>query len=66
MKKERIKKTSTVFFAITVTALIAVALITASQHASEAVVHHKVAVHHKVHTASKGIRRSIGLQYKRR
>jgi hypothetical protein len=53
MKRERIKKTSTVFFAIvTVTALFAVSFIMASQHASAAV-HHKVAVHHKAHTASK-------------
>ncbi len=55
MKKERIKKTSTVFFAIvTVTALITVSLIPASQQASAVVVHHKVAVHHRAHTASKG------------
>jgi hypothetical protein len=55
MKKERIKKTSTVFFAIvTVTALFAVSLITASQHASAAViVHHKVVTHHVGHTAFK-------------
>jgi hypothetical protein len=53
MKKERIKKTSTVLFAIvTVTALITVSLIPASQQASAVVVHHKVAVHHKAHTAS--------------
>ena len=53
MKKERIKKTSTVFFAIvTVTALFTVSLITASQQASAVVVHHKVAVHHKAHTVS--------------
>ncbi|MFY9798766.1 MAG: hypothetical protein WAJ93_24020, partial [Candidatus Nitrosopolaris sp.] len=55
MKKERIKKTSTVLFAIvTVTALITVSLIPASQQASAVVVHHKVAVHHRAHTASKG------------
>jgi hypothetical protein len=56
IKKERIKKTRTVFFAIVIiTALFAVSLITASQNASAAVVvHHKVAVHHKAHTASKG------------
>jgi hypothetical protein len=54
MKRERIKKTSTVFFAIvSVTALFAVSLITASQHASAVVVHHKVATHHVAHTASK-------------
>jgi hypothetical protein len=55
MKREQIKKTSTVFFAIvTISALFAVSLITASQHASATVVvHHKVAVHHKAHTASK-------------
>ena len=55
MKKERIKKTSTVFFAIfTVTALFAVTLITASQHASAAViVHRKVVTHHVGHTAFK-------------
>ena len=54
MKRERIKKTSTVFFAIvTVTALFAVSFIMASQNASAAiVVHHKVAVHHKDHIAS--------------
>ena len=53
MKKERIKKTSTVLFAIvTVTALITVSLIPASQQASAVVVHHKVAVHHRAHTAS--------------
>ncbi|HET7390523.1 MAG TPA: hypothetical protein VFJ51_06845 [Nitrososphaeraceae archaeon] len=55
MKKERIKKTSAVLFAVvTVTALITVSLISASQQASAVVVHHKVAVHHKAHTASKG------------
>ena len=55
MKKERLKKTSTVLFAIvTVTALITVSLISASQQASAVVVHHKVAVHHRDHTASKG------------
>ncbi|MFY9795633.1 MAG: hypothetical protein WAK17_04700 [Candidatus Nitrosopolaris sp.] len=54
MKRERIKKTSTVFFAIvTVTALFAASFIMASQNASAAiVVHHKVAVHHKAHIAS--------------
>ena len=53
MKKERMKKTSTVFFAIvTVTALFTVSLITASQQATALVVHHKVGVHHKAHTAS--------------
>jgi hypothetical protein len=54
MKRERIKKTSTVFFAIvTVTALFAVSFIMASQNASAAaVVHHKVTVHHKAHIAS--------------
>ena len=62
MKRERIKKTSTALFAIiTVTALFAVSLIMASQHASA---HHKahtastqsttVAVH-KAHTAPKGV-----------
>ena len=51
MKKERMKKTSSVFFAIvTVTALFTVSLITASQQATAVVVHHKVAVHHKAHT----------------
>jgi hypothetical protein len=56
MKRERIKKTSNVFFAIvTVTALIAVSFIMASQNASAAiVVHHKLAVHHKDRTASQG------------
>ena len=55
LKSEQIKKTYTVFFlTVTVTALFAVSLITASQHASAAViVHHKVAVHHKAHTTSK-------------
>jgi hypothetical protein len=54
MKRERIKKTSTVFFAIViVTALFAVSSIMASRNASAAiVVHHKVAVHHKDHIAS--------------
>ena len=54
MKRERIKKTSTVFFAIvTVTALFAASFIMASQNASGAIaVHHKVAVHHKAHIAS--------------
>ncbi len=53
MKRERIKKTSAIFFAIvTVTALFAVSLVMASQNASAAV-HHKVAVHNKDHTASK-------------
>jgi hypothetical protein len=54
MKRKRIKKTSTVFFAIvTVTALFAVSSIMASQNASAAiVVHHKVTVHHKDHIAS--------------
>jgi hypothetical protein len=54
MKRERIKKTSTVFFAIvTVTALFAASFIMTSQNASAAiVVHHKVAVHHKAHIAS--------------
>jgi hypothetical protein len=54
MKKERIMKTSTVFFAIvTVTALFAVSFIMASQNASAAiVVHHKVTVQHKDHIAS--------------
>ena len=54
LKRERIKKTSTVFFAIvTVTALFTVSFIMASQNASAAiVVHHKVAVHHKDHIAS--------------
>jgi hypothetical protein len=54
MKRERMKKTSIVFFAIvTVTALFAVSFIMASQNASAAiVVHHKVAVHHKAHIAS--------------
>ena len=53
MKKERMKKTSTVFFAIvTVTALFTVSLITASQQATALAVHHKVAVHHKAHTVS--------------
>jgi hypothetical protein len=54
MKTEQIKNTSTLFFAIViVTALFAVNLITTSQNASAAVVvHHKVAVHHKAHTAS--------------
>ena len=52
MKRERIKKTSSVFFAIvTVSALFAVSFIMASQHASAAV-HHKVAVHHRAHIAS--------------
>jgi len=47
MKREQIKKTSLVFFAfVTVSALFAVSLITASQHAS-------AAVHHKAHTESK-------------
>ena len=46
-----IKKTSTALFAIiTVTALFAVSFIVASEHASAAIVHHKVAVHHKAHT----------------
>jgi len=52
-KRERINKTSTIFFAIvTVTAqlLFAVSFILASEHASAAIVHHKVAVHHKAHT----------------
>jgi hypothetical protein len=54
MKTEQIKKTSTVVFAIViVTALFAVNLITASQNASAAVVHHKVTTHHVGHTASK-------------
>jgi hypothetical protein len=54
MKRERIKKASTVFFAIvTITALFAVSFIMASQNASAAiVVHHKVTVHHKHHIAS--------------
>ena len=53
MKKERMKKTSTVFFAIvTVTALFTVSLITTSQQATALAVHHKVAVHHKAHTVS--------------
>ena len=54
MKRERIKKTSTVFFAIvTVTALFTLSFIMASQNASAAtVVHHKVAVHHKAHIVS--------------
>jgi len=47
MKKERIKKTSTIFFAIvTVTALFAVPFIMVSQHVS-------AAAHHKAHTDSK-------------
>ena len=56
LKRERIKKTSTVFFAIlTVTALFAVSFIMTSQNASAAiVVHHKVAVQHKDRTASQG------------
>jgi hypothetical protein len=55
MKREQIKKTSTVFFAIvTVSALFAVSLIMASQHASAAVVvHNKVALHHRAHILSK-------------
>jgi hypothetical protein len=54
MKREQIKKTSTVFFSIvTVSALFAVSLIMASQHASAAVVvRHKVAVHHKAYAVS--------------
>jgi hypothetical protein len=53
MKREEIKKTSNVFFVIvTITALFAVSLITASQHASAAA-HHKVAVHHKDRITSK-------------
>jgi hypothetical protein len=53
MKREQIKKASTVFFAIvTVTALFT-AFITTSQHASAArIIHHKVAVQHKDHIAS--------------
>jgi hypothetical protein len=55
MEKERVKKTSTIFFAIvTVTALFAITLITASQHASAAIVHHKLATHHIGRTASQG------------
>jgi hypothetical protein len=51
IKKERTNKTSTIFFAIvTVTALFSVSFILASEHASAAIVHHKVAVHHKAHT----------------
>jgi hypothetical protein len=55
MKREQIKKTSTVYFSIfTVSALFAVSLIMASQHASATVVvHHKVAVHHKAYAVSK-------------
>jgi hypothetical protein len=54
MKRQRIKKTSTIFFAIvTVTALFTVSFIMASENASAAIlVHHKVAVHHKAHIAS--------------
>jgi hypothetical protein len=64
IKKERIKKTRNIFFAIVIiTALFAVSLITASQNASAAVVHHKVAVHHKAHTASKG-KTSISVHHK--
>jgi hypothetical protein len=54
MKRERIKKTHTIFFAIvTVTALFAVSFIMSLQHAAAVEVHHKLAVHHKDHTASK-------------
>ena len=61
MKRERIKKTSTIFFAIvTVTALFAVTLITASQNAAAVAKGHTVSgstssststvkVHHKHH-----------------
>jgi len=53
MKREQIKNGSLFFVIVTVTALFAVNLITTSQSASAAVVvHHKVAVHHKAHTAS--------------
>jgi hypothetical protein len=63
MKREQIKKTSTVFFAIvTVTALFAVSLIMASQHASgTVVVHHKVATHHVGRIASKDPSGSISV-----
>jgi hypothetical protein len=63
MKREQIKKTSTIFFAIViVTALFAVNLITASQNASAAVVvHHKVATRHVGHTASKDRSGSISV-----
>src|SRR5215469_1002739 len=63
MKKERVKKTFTIFFAIvTVTAFFAVTLIATSQNASAAkvVVHHKIVTHHKAHTASKDSSGSIG------
>src|SRR5215469_17163265 len=63
MKKERVKKTFTIFFAIvTVTAFFAVTLIATSQNASAAkvVVHHKIVTHHKAHTASKDGSGSIG------
>jgi hypothetical protein len=67
MKREQIKKTSTIFFAIvTVTALFAVTLITASQNAAAVAKGHTVSggtsrststvkVHHKHHTASAAV-----------
>lgn len=63
MKREQIKKTSTIFFAIvTVTALFAVSLIMASQNASAVVViHHKVATHHVGRIASKDPSASISV-----
>jgi hypothetical protein len=64
MKRERIKKTYTIFFAIvTVSALFAVSLTMASQHASAAV-HHKIAVHHKAHTASTQVSTTVAVHHK--
>jgi hypothetical protein len=61
MKKGRVKKTSTIFFAIViVTALFAVTLPSHNASAAIVVVHHKVATHHKAHTASKDSSGSIG------